>query len=236
MKRKGPVTASDFMAQLENDPEYQARRARQEEKEAELKATLNADEEALVAAIREQGYDINSVWDLVNNVPHPVLEQRFVGDAHRLELFPSARGVGQWDVVPAGEAAEERYTRAWVRPAAIRQVHPIGAGKMSDNYCIESRLRRKGMDHRCAKTKPICGYPAVRNKADLPGSIGPPAGREAALFQYSIVPVFPAGKQGRRAKQSQFRPVRPELRADYAKQSQFRAGGTDANRRRKRRL
>ena len=79
MKRKGPVTASDFLAQLENDPEYQVRRARQEEKQAKLKATLDADEKALVVAIREHGYDIDSVWDLVNNAPHPFIERRFVG-------------------------------------------------------------------------------------------------------------------------------------------------------------
>lgn len=66
------------MAQLEHDPEYQERKAKQERGLAERAAVYAKDEEALVAAMQAQGFEIDSVWDLVNNAPNAVLERRFL--------------------------------------------------------------------------------------------------------------------------------------------------------------
>ena len=47
---------------------------------AERDAVFAADEADLVAGIRDAGYDIDSVYDLVNNTPHPHLKRRFLGE------------------------------------------------------------------------------------------------------------------------------------------------------------
>jgi hypothetical protein len=80
MPKRKPVTAAELMAELEADPEWVARRdAKEREREAHRTACA-ADEHDLVHEIRESGYDIDSVWDLVNNTPHPILERRFLGE------------------------------------------------------------------------------------------------------------------------------------------------------------
>jgi hypothetical protein len=82
MKRKS-VTAADLMARLEADPSWVAGRDRREAGLAARAMESRADESALVQSIRDVGYDIDSVWDLVNNAPHPVLQRRFVGRYER---------------------------------------------------------------------------------------------------------------------------------------------------------
>ena len=79
MARRKAVTAQELLASLAVDPDYQERRAR---KDAELAAFAAqfADEERMIAGeARALGYAIGSVWDFVNNSPHPVLERNFVG-------------------------------------------------------------------------------------------------------------------------------------------------------------
>lgn len=78
-----PVTASELMAQLEADPEWVARRdAKEREREAHRQVCA-ADESDLVQEIRASGYEIDSVRDLVNNTPHPILKRRFLGSYPR---------------------------------------------------------------------------------------------------------------------------------------------------------
>src|SRR5262249_50860773 len=82
MKRK-PVTAAELMARLETDPHWVAERDRREADLAARAIEAQADESALVRSIRGVGYDIDSLWDLVTNTPHPFLERRFVGPYER---------------------------------------------------------------------------------------------------------------------------------------------------------
>jgi len=73
------MKAADFMKQLENDPAYQERIRK---REAELQLIWDArtmDEAELVREIRGCGYEIESIYDLVNNFPHPLLERKFIG-------------------------------------------------------------------------------------------------------------------------------------------------------------
>ena len=77
--RKKSITASELIERLERDPDYRARRAQQDAASAEKAAVCAADEKQLVSEIRALGYDIDSVYDLVNNTPHPVLTRRFLG-------------------------------------------------------------------------------------------------------------------------------------------------------------
>lgn len=78
-KRRGGITAAEAIAQMESDPEYQARLAEMEIQRAELHRRCAEDERLLVRELRALGLKVGSVYDLVNNTPHPVLERRFVG-------------------------------------------------------------------------------------------------------------------------------------------------------------
>ena len=71
------------MEQLGRDPEYQERRREQDERLARLAAACARDEQMLVKQIHAVGYKITSVWDLVNNSPHPFLPRAFVGPYER---------------------------------------------------------------------------------------------------------------------------------------------------------
>jgi hypothetical protein len=77
------MTAKAFLDLMAADPAYQEMWAR---KNAELAAFAAqfADEERMIAGeARALGYDISSVWDFVNNSPHPVLERNFIGPYDR---------------------------------------------------------------------------------------------------------------------------------------------------------
>ena len=82
MRRK-PMSASEFVEQLEADPEFKRKQAVRESELAERVEEYRRDEAGLVAELRALGYDIDSVWDFVNNSPHPVLSRRFVGSYER---------------------------------------------------------------------------------------------------------------------------------------------------------
>lgn len=68
----GAISATELMAQLQADPDYQARVAA-EEAEREVRAQeLDRAEQPIVADLRAVGVEIKSVWDLVNtSEPYP---------------------------------------------------------------------------------------------------------------------------------------------------------------------
>ncbi len=71
------------MAALSNDPDYVARRAALEADRAAILAAF-ADEEALISGeVAAAGYRIRSVWDFVNNNPHPVIDFPYSGPYER---------------------------------------------------------------------------------------------------------------------------------------------------------
>lgn len=74
------MTTKELKEKLVNDPEFRARRQKQLE---EIWAIRKKDQEQLVLQIRDCGYDIESVYDLVNNAPHPVLKRKFIGPYER---------------------------------------------------------------------------------------------------------------------------------------------------------
>ncbi|WP_269527233.1 hypothetical protein [Coraliomargarita parva] len=73
------MTAKELMDQLANDPDYQRRMKEKEERLKPIWDARKKDQEELVREINEIGYSIESVYDLVNNAPHPVLERKFIG-------------------------------------------------------------------------------------------------------------------------------------------------------------
>lgn len=63
-KRK--ITAAELMAKLKSDPEFLARRAKEEREREERAAEWRSAELPLLQELRDAGYQAGSVWDLVN--------------------------------------------------------------------------------------------------------------------------------------------------------------------------
>ena len=66
MTKKKQITAAELMVQLSADPEFVARRARDEEERERRAAEWRRAESALVDELRAAGYSVESAWDLVN--------------------------------------------------------------------------------------------------------------------------------------------------------------------------
>lgn len=70
-KRSG-ISATDLMAELQNDPEYQRKVQAAEAERQERVRRLREAEQPIVAALRAAGTQVDSVWDLVNTSdPYP---------------------------------------------------------------------------------------------------------------------------------------------------------------------
>ena len=65
---KAAMTAKEFLQALEADPDYVRRRAVQDEEVAKLDALYREAEAPLVSELAEIGFQVWSVWDLVNGV------------------------------------------------------------------------------------------------------------------------------------------------------------------------
>lgn len=61
------MKAADFMKKLEADPEYQEMQKRKDLELEKRKAHLATDERSLIKELAEAGYQVESVWDFVNN-------------------------------------------------------------------------------------------------------------------------------------------------------------------------
>lgn len=111
MKKKGRMTAAEAMVELEKNPEWVARRARQEEELAKARLAKRKEEQPLILALKDVGEDVKTVWDLVNTSrPYPeaipVLMEHLQRPYHpdiregiaRALTVREARGVA-WDVL-----------------------------------------------------------------------------------------------------------------------------------------
>lgn len=78
MKRRA-ITAVELASKLATDPEYLKKGHAKAEEISRLSDLCSEDQKELVAEIRELGFDIESVWDLVNNSPPPSLPRPFTG-------------------------------------------------------------------------------------------------------------------------------------------------------------
>lgn len=66
MSKRKPISASDLVARLANDPEYQERVRQRDEKIRIEHERLARAQAPLVDEMRAAGADISSVWDLIN--------------------------------------------------------------------------------------------------------------------------------------------------------------------------
>jgi hypothetical protein len=117
------LTAAELLAQLEKDPDFVARREEQDRAVDAKAEVLRIEEAPLVADLRDAGYDVTSVWDLVNS-------SRNYTDATPLLLSHLAR--------PYSTTIREGIARALGAPGAID--HWAG---LLDRYKSEDDLRVK---------------------------------------------------------------------------------------------
>jgi hypothetical protein len=73
------VTAAEFLADLERDPQYQEMRQQRDAAFQELQRQCAEDERSVVEELNAAGFKVTSVYDLVNNAPHPFLPRNFIG-------------------------------------------------------------------------------------------------------------------------------------------------------------
>ena len=100
------VTAADLLAQLEKDPDFAARREKQDRVVKARAEALQQEEAPLVADLRAVGFDVASVWDLANS-------SRDYGEAVPLLLSHLAR--------PYSSSIREGIARALGTPAAMSE-------------------------------------------------------------------------------------------------------------------
>jgi hypothetical protein len=71
-ERSGPITATELMAQLANDPEYQRKKRAFAAEVAARASVLRVAEQPIVRDLAVAGVEVESVWDLVNTAePYP---------------------------------------------------------------------------------------------------------------------------------------------------------------------
>ena len=75
MAFRKPVTAQELLDALAADPAYQEMRKRKDAEHAAFVAEFADEERVIAEEAKTLGYAITSVYDFVNNDPHPVLER-----------------------------------------------------------------------------------------------------------------------------------------------------------------
>lgn len=82
--RRSAISATELMAQLQNDPEYQRKmRTAEEERQVKVRELARA-EQPIVADLRHAGVQVDSVWDLVNtSEPYPTALPVLLGHMER---------------------------------------------------------------------------------------------------------------------------------------------------------
>jgi len=146
MPRPPSKTAEELMAELSSDPAHQQTVVEQRARNYALLKEIEFQELVICSELRKLGYGIESVWDLVNNTPHPVLERRFLGPyplaypalVRNLALphHPKVRegiiraltvrdgGEPVWRALLAQFAVEERPDLRWVLSNALKVTMP----------------------------------------------------------------------------------------------------------------
>lgn len=112
MKRRKPMTAADFLSQLESDPEYVARRRAQRERVQQREAELKAVEAPLVEDLRAVGIDVEWSWDLVNRAaPYPEALPVLLQHLERSYPDPVREGIARALAVPDARFAWDTLLR-----------------------------------------------------------------------------------------------------------------------------
>ena len=105
-------TTAEFLARLHSDPEWVRQNQERERKRQEFSQMLADEERPLLADLAAVGWQVESVWDLVNTakrypVAVPVLLEHLQRPYHnriregiaRALTVPDARGSGAWEIL-----------------------------------------------------------------------------------------------------------------------------------------
>jgi hypothetical protein len=138
MAKQPRRTAAEFMAELHANPEWVAQNAAREAKRAEAEAQFRIEEEPIIAALAVAGFEVGSVWDLVNTTERypsaiPVLLKHLIKPYHvriregviRALTTPDARGVAA-DAILAELHAEADSEVRWALANALTVVADQG--------------------------------------------------------------------------------------------------------------
>lgn len=115
--RNKPKTIAEFNAELAADREYQAKKAELDRQIAERVAELRAAEQPLVADLQAAGFDMGTVWDLVNTAePYPgavpILLEHLSRDYPGRITEAIARALAVPDAAYAWPVLREEYVQA----------------------------------------------------------------------------------------------------------------------------
>lgn len=104
MKKK--ITAAELMAKLNADPEFVAKRAREDEARLRREAEYRIAEAQLVDELRAAGFQVQSAWDLVNT-PGSYSKAVPILLAHLPKPYPAAvrEGIARALAVPDTKAS-----------------------------------------------------------------------------------------------------------------------------------
>ena len=105
MTKKRKTSAAELMAKLNADPEFVARRARDEEERRAREAEYLRAEAPLVDDLRAAGFQVQSAWDLVNT-PNPYPTAVPILLAHLVRPYPAPvrEGIARALAVPEAKA------------------------------------------------------------------------------------------------------------------------------------
>ncbi|HWO22670.1 MAG TPA: hypothetical protein VNO30_28115 [Kofleriaceae bacterium] len=106
MTTKKKVTAAELMAKLNADPEFVAKRAREEEERQKREAEYRRAEKPLVDELRAAGFQVQSAWDLVNTPgSYPNAVPILLAHLRRPYPAPIREGIARALAVPEAKAA-----------------------------------------------------------------------------------------------------------------------------------
>ena len=111
---KKKITAAELMAKLNADPEFAAKRAREEEERQKREAEYRRAEAPLVEELRAAGFQIQSAWDLVNT-PGSYPKALPILLAHLARPYPGPvrEGIGRALAVPEAKFGWAVLTRLY---------------------------------------------------------------------------------------------------------------------------
>jgi hypothetical protein len=139
MKRRSSMTAAELAAKLQTNPEFVARKQVREQERTERSAQIQVEEAPILAELREVGWEVQSVWDLVNtSSPYPEAVPILL--KHLLLPYSDVvkEGIARSLAVP-----ELQVQEAW--PLLVREYRkaPMGLGIKAPGDTTEYRLSAK---------------------------------------------------------------------------------------------
>ena len=140
-KKMKPMTAAEFMAQKESDPEWVEKRRRREEKDRERREALDLAQAPVVEDLRSAGFPVKSVWDLVNTPgSYPQAIPVLLKHLERPYPDPVREGIARALAVPesrdAGWSLLVRLFRA-EPPGQFRQGLAVAIAESADDDVLE---------------------------------------------------------------------------------------------------